>query len=201
MKLKQQSEVGASTLGNDGGRPSGSDSDFKVACIYNNIPPEPPTTTSLTVKKQVFGCDNIVPLGTFPLEAMDCSDFQNNSLAPWLDCNTNSKISDTIYCLSLPESIFDIEVLDDQNSQIQQFEGSEQGTTIPNLQPGTYTVNEIEQSEGNFDNQLADDFTKNVRCSDQEFPDGGLLIRLHHYCMESVLNIKTNKATTAVPLH
>ena len=135
---------------------------------------------------------------------MDCSDLQNNSLAPWLDCNTNSKISDTIYCLSLPESIFDIEVLDDQNSQIQQFEGSEQGTTIPNLQPGTYTVNEIEQPEGNFDNQLADDFTTECKSvSDQEFPDGGLLITTTApiITMESVLNIKTNKATTAVLLH
>jgi Prealbumin-like fold domain len=72
--------------------------------------------------------------------------------------------------------VFLIEVLDEQNNQIQQFVGSEQGTTIPNLQPGTYTVNEIEQPEGNFDNQLADDLTTNVRCSNQEFPDGGRVL-------------------------
>jgi Prealbumin-like fold domain len=120
---------------------------------------------------------------------MNCSGLQNNSSAAWLDCNTNASISGTIYCLSLHESIFDIEVLDDQNSQIQQFEGSEQGTTIPNLQPGTYTVNEIEQPEGIFDNQLADDVTTNVRFSNQEFPDGGLLVNttaplLYGICFE-----------------
>ena len=141
-----------------------------LSCTIDNVVID--TTATLTVKKQVFGCDNIVP-GQF--EGMDCSGLQNNSSAPWLDCN-NSNISNSIFCKSLPENIFDIEVLDDQNSQIQQFEGSEQGTTIPNLQPGTYTVNEIEQPELNFDNQLADDPTPNIRCSNQEFPDGGNLI-------------------------
>ena len=33
--------------------------------------------------------------------------------------------------------------MDDQNIQIQEFEGSTKGTTIQNLEPGTYTVNEI----------------------------------------------------------
>ena len=74
---------------------------------------------------------------------MHCEDLQNNS-SEWLNCNTNPTISGTIFCQSLPESIFDIEVLDDQNNQIQKFVGSEQGTTIQNLEPGTYTVNEIE---------------------------------------------------------
>ena len=153
------------------------DSQSTVICkSFNNNEVPSTDTATLTVKKQVFGYDNIVFLGTFPLEVMDCSGLQNNSSAPWLDCNTNANISNSIFCKSLPENIFDIEVLDDQNSQIQQFEGSEQRTTIPNLQPGTYTVNEIEQPEGIFDNQLADDVTTNVRCSNQEFPDGGLLV-------------------------
>ena len=39
--------------------------------------------------------------------------------------------------------VFLIEVLDGQNTQIQEFEGSTEGTTIQNLNPGTYTVNEI----------------------------------------------------------
>ena len=78
---------------------------------------------------------------------MNCLALQNNSSASWLDCNTNPAISSTVYCLSLPESIFDIEVLDDQNNPIQQFEGSEQGTTIENLESGTYTVNEIKTSD------------------------------------------------------
>jgi hypothetical protein len=127
---------------------------FAFVCINNNnnivvggdgneiippTPPTPPTPASLTVKKQVFGCDNIDEGGGLP--TMDCSGLDNNS-SEWLDCN-NSIITNSIFCQSLPESIFDIEVLDDQNIQIQEFEGSTEGTTIQNLEPGTYTVNEI----------------------------------------------------------
>ncbi|HET7644036.1 MAG TPA: hypothetical protein VFK40_11050 [Nitrososphaeraceae archaeon] len=64
---------------------------------------------------------------------MDCTELQNNSTAPWLDCNTNPTINNTRFCLSLPESIFDIEVNASNTQQIQQFEGSEEGTTIHNL--------------------------------------------------------------------
>jgi len=152
------------TAGNNG---DGSQiNDFRFICINNNnntVIEEGPTTATLTVKKQVFGCDNFDPV------EMDC-DFQNNS-EEWLDCN-NSAISDTIFCQSLPESIFDIEVLDDQNSQIQQFEGSEQGTTIQNLEPGTYTVNEVKQ-DGNLDTlgilESAEEFCVN----EAGFSDGG----------------------------
>jgi hypothetical protein len=155
-----------------------------LSCTIDNVLID--TTATLTVKKQVFGCNNIV---TGQFGRMSCSGLQNNSSAPWLDCNTNANISNSIFCKSVPENIFDIEVLDDQNSQIQQFEGSEQGTTIPHLQPGPYTVNEIEQPGGNFVNQLAESFTVNVRCSNQEFPDGGNLINttarlLYEICFE-----------------
>ena len=43
---------------------------------------EEPTTATLTVKKQVFGC------GDFDEFEMDCDEFQNNSPG-WLDCNNN----------------------------------------------------------------------------------------------------------------
>jgi hypothetical protein len=104
---------------------------------------------------------------------MDCTSLQNNSPL-WISCD-NANISNTIFCTALNENSFDIEVLNvsNNNQQIAQFEGSAVGTTIPNLQPGTYTVNEIEQPEGNFDNQLADSPTVNIRCTNQEFPDGG----------------------------
>ena len=36
----EEGEVGASSLGSDGGRSSGSDTDLRVVCIYNNISPE-----------------------------------------------------------------------------------------------------------------------------------------------------------------
>jgi hypothetical protein len=38
----EEGEVGASSSGSDGGKSSGSNTDFRVVCIYNNIPPEPP---------------------------------------------------------------------------------------------------------------------------------------------------------------
>lgn len=40
--------------GSDAGRPTGSDTDFKVVCIYNNILPEPIKNPILTVKKEMF---------------------------------------------------------------------------------------------------------------------------------------------------
>ena len=103
---------------------------------------------------------------------MNCLGLQNNS-SEWLDCN-NTNISGSRFCQSLPESIFDIEVLDDQNTLIQEFVGSEQGTTIQNLQPGTYTVNEIEHLSGN--DQLTEyPFTEQA-CISAGFTDGGELI-------------------------
>ena len=71
-----------------------------------------PATASLTVTKQVFGCDNIVDIPG--LLEMSCILLLNNS-SDWLDCN-NSNITNSIFCQSLPESIFDIEVLDDKYS-------------------------------------------------------------------------------------
>ena len=58
---------------------------------------------------------------------------------------------------------------------LQQFEGSAQGTTIQNLQPGTYTVNEIKNPNSNV-NQLGEDATAEAACvNDQGFDDGGTL--------------------------
>ena len=135
------------------------------------IPPEPepePTPATLTVKKQVFGC-NIIRDPTF----MNCLTLQNNPSAPWINCNNNINPDFNRFCQSLPESIFDIEVLDDQNNQIQQFVGSEQGTTIQNLQPGTYTVNEIEHLSGN--DQLIENPPNEALCTSAGFPDGGVV--------------------------
>ena len=48
-------------------------------------------------------------------------------------------MNNTIYCQTLQESFFDIEVLDDQNNPIQEFQGSQQGTIIQNLGSGIYS--------------------------------------------------------------
>jgi hypothetical protein len=135
------------------------------------IPPEP-TTATLTVKKQVFGCDNIQDIAF--LKVMNCQFFQNNSPG-WFNCNTNPAISGTVFCQSLPESIFDIEVLDDQSTQIQQFEGSTEGTTIHNLEPGTYTVNEIKNATFDALDQLVENADAEIACVGAGFSDGGRL--------------------------
>jgi hypothetical protein len=133
------------------------------------IPPSPPpepTTATLTVKKQVFGCNTF----TSP-SVMDCTALRNDSTA-WIDCNNIRSFSNPIFCQSLPESIFDIQVLDDQNTQIQQFVGSTEGTTIPNLEPGTYTVNEI-KSPTSITDQLGVNPDVEAACINAGFVDGG----------------------------
>ena len=174
-----EGEVGTNSFGSDSGsdvgRPSGSDSDSRFVCINNNdfaviggeepIPPTPPTpqTASLTVNKEVFGCTNFSDL------SMNCRDLQNNS--PWISCNAAS-ISETRACLSLNVNLFDIEVWDSQNNPVvEAFEGSTAGTTIPHLQPGTYTINEIESTTSNRD-QLGD-FSTDCAAAAVGFPDGG----------------------------
>ena len=41
-QASDEGEIGATSIGSDGGRPSGSDTESRVVCINNNIPPEPP---------------------------------------------------------------------------------------------------------------------------------------------------------------
>ena len=94
---------------------------------------EEPERSSLTVKKEIFGC-------TTSTDIMDCSTLQDGSPS-WIQCD-DPAISGTTFCQNLPPNLFDIEVLDDQNTQIQQFVGSAQGTTVA-VSPGTYNVNEI----------------------------------------------------------
>jgi hypothetical protein len=75
----------------------------------------------------------------------------------------------------LTENLFDIEILDDENNLIEQFEGSAEGETIENLEAGTYTVNEIAVDANDLpDNQLLDDFAVGSTCSDFGFEGGGL---------------------------
>jgi hypothetical protein len=151
---------------------SDTENNLRYVCINNNnntVIEEVPTTASLTVKKQVFGCNNF---SNFDISFMHCMDLQNNSTAPWFDCN-NTSISNSDVCQSLPENIFDIEVLDDQNNQLQQFQGSTEGTTIHNLEPGTYRVNEI-KSTTSFNNQLLENPDTKQDCVNLAgFLDGG----------------------------
>jgi len=124
-------------------------------------PPEPAT---LTVKKEIFGC---TPQSA---SSMNCNFLQDGSDS-WLPC-IGSSISGTGFCQNLPPNLFDIEVLDDQHTQLQQFEGSTAGTTIQNLQPGTYTVNEIKHASSI--NQLGVSDSAKTSCTTTAgFDDGG----------------------------
>jgi hypothetical protein len=131
-----------------------------LSCTIENVVID--TTATLTVNKEVFGCTIFSDL------SMNCRDLQNNS-SKWISCN-DASISGTRACQSLNVNSFDIEVLNSQNNPVvEPFEGSAAGTTIPNLQPGTYTINEIESTTSNQD-QLGDFFTD---CAAFGFPDGG----------------------------
>jgi hypothetical protein len=106
---------------------------------------------------------------------MECEDLQNDS--PWLSCNDINNLERVQFlCDLLVESLFDIQVLDNQNNPVttpSSFEGSTEGTTIENLEPGTYTVNEI-KSSSNF-NQLGEDSTTEQECISAGFLGGGNL--------------------------
>ena len=118
----------------------------------------------------------------------------------WLSC-TNSVITDTVFCQRLPANLFVIEVLDDQSNQIQQFEESLQGTTIQNLQTGTYIVNETKVPVGPPTpvNQLFESSAQQT-CIGLGFDGGGSLFTntpdrvFYNICFE----MKMSKATTAV---
>jgi hypothetical protein len=126
--------------------------------------------TSLTVNKEVFGCNRISELDPFLI--MNCFILQNNA-TDWLPC-FDSIISDTVFCQRLHANQFDIEVLDNQSNQIQQFEGSLLGTTIQNL-TGTYTVNEI-RVPGTIpfsEDQLVENSATQQTCTSLGFDGGG----------------------------
>jgi hypothetical protein len=155
-------------------RPLGSHTDFKFICINNNnnivfLEEEPPVpqTASLTVNKEIYGCETS-PTGS----TMVCTTLQDDS-PEWIQCD-DPEISDRLPCQQLTEGLFDIEVLDEQDNQIEQFEGSVEGTTIENLEPGTYTVNEIVHPVFVTNELVQDDAVQNL-CIDAGFEGGGIL--------------------------
>ena len=134
-------------------------------------PPVPPQTSSLTVYKEVFGCDNIIEEDAGGL-TMNCKDLPNNSPL-WINCE-DAPMNMEVFCQNLPENLFDIRVSDSQNNPIaNDFVGSATGTTFDNLQPGTYTVEEIKHETSI--NQLGESQGIEDGCKERGFTDGGLL--------------------------
>lgn len=137
-----------------------------VTCTnINNNGQVEPQTGSLTVKKEIFGCDEGTSI------SMNCQDLDSTS-QEWLSCD-DPTISNTIFCKALPENLFDIEVLDQGNRLVPPITGSQQGTTIPNLEPGIYTINEIKHQSGI--NQLVEDAGVELSCVNDGFAGGGSL--------------------------
>ena len=56
------------------------------------------------------------------------------------------------------------------------FQGSAIGTTIPNLQPGNYQVNEIKTPDITLLNELREEPASQVECLTKGFDDGGQLV-------------------------
>ena len=165
------------------GQQSGYDNNnsFKFICINNNnntvvggeepVLPEP-QTGSLTVNKEIYGCNNFTTNPPPQTTQMSCPFFI--SPIEWILCD-DPEISNTAQCQNLTEDQFDIEVLDDQGNQIAEFEGSVQGETIDNLEPGTYIVNEIEAPPF-VPNQLSEDLDIRELCTGNGFDGGGAFI-------------------------
>ena len=154
-------------------------------CINVNVneqskisPPVEPETTSLTVNKEVFGC-NTFDTGDSGETRMRCEELQDDS-SSWLPCTNPDVFTNdpTVpkFCERLTENLFDIEVSDDQNTPIDEFEGSAQGTTIQNLQPGTYAVNEIKDDSNTFPPNVLyvnSQTQTEQNCVNNGFSDGG----------------------------
>ena len=77
----------------------------------------------------------------------------------------------------MPENLFDIRVLGPQNNRIYENVAPENGTTFDNLQPGTYTVEEIKHDDNV--NQLGIDTNVEGNCKGLGFTDGGILHNLN----------------------
>ena len=137
-----------------------------------------PTTASLTVNKEIYGCNNIETDPITGKVTMDCRLLLNND-PDWIQCDEITPSGRSI-CDALPENIFDIRVLDDENNQITEpFPGSPTGTTIENLEPGTYTVEEIKDPTNNINQLGANPDLARVCINDFGFTDGGELINLN----------------------
>jgi hypothetical protein len=129
----------------------------------------------LTVNKEIFGCKDIETDPITGKVSMDCRLLQNNDEG-WMKCDEIPPSGRSI-CDALPENLFDIRVLDDQNIPIaDDIVGSELGTTIQNIEPGTYTVNELKNPTSNI-NQLGENPDLARICiNNNDFTDGGELI-------------------------
>ena len=146
----------------------------------------PPAIGQLTVNKEIYGCDS----GSFPF--YDCR-FDNDD-ERWMLCDDmieNNISSASFICNPLQENDFDIEVSDNNTDLIDppgRFEGSTEGTTIMDLVPGTYNINETIYFSDDVSQLNINTPTANS-CKNTGFVDGGTIYKrennqLYDICFE-----------------
>jgi hypothetical protein len=132
----EEGEVGASSIGSDGGRSSGSDTDFRVVCIYNNnfnvneggTTPEPP--------------DGEVP---------SPEDFATLQIAKNIPCVTTGPGQEDVcsaISAAITPNLFDITVSGNNNPRPSNFEGTSTQTEVT-IGPGNYQISETADSSVN----------------------------------------------------
>ena len=142
--------------------------------IDNTVIDTSPAT--LTVNKEIYGCNSFNSAPAFAI--MTCDQGPVDPRFPWINCDLPSSLFDfPSICQRLPENLFDIRVLGPQNNLIYEDVAPENGTTFDNLQPGTYTVEEIKHDDNV--NQLGIDTNVEGNCKGLGFTDGGILHNLN----------------------
>ena len=141
--------------------------------IDNTVIDTSPAT--LTVNKEVFGCDEFISGPAFAI--MICDQGPVDPEVLWNNCDLPSLFDFPSICQGLPENLFDIRVLGPQNNLIYEDVAPENGMTFDNLQPGTYTVEERKHADNV--NQLGIDANVEANCKGLGFTDGGILHNLN----------------------
>ncbi len=127
---------------------------------------------SLTVKKEIFGCESIMRNDDF--DYMSCTKLDKDSNL-WLSC-TDSRINITEFCKNLTKNLLDVEIIDENNNQVQKFNDTSRRSTIKNIDSGKYMINQVKYAN-NSSNKF--EFRENDRvlesCINNGFSDGGSL--------------------------
>ena len=202
-QVADEGEIGSSSFesgsdGSDGsGRPSGSDSDFKVVCIYNNITPEPVKDPILTVKKEMFICEK--PKTQPGSDVIDCIDDSTKTIPgpestvwkPWDDCTV------TDFCQSFDEADFLMQI--EQNSGPFEFPGNSDGQRVI-VESGTFQVKEKVDPEShhceNTNNEDGyEEGTVHIVHGDRGLPEASFCIILEGDCSGTIQAGEEKKCT------
>lgn len=153
-------------------------------CNEDNNSTDQNKQSSLTIKKEIFGCEHIIRNDDF--DYMSCTELNNDSDL-WLAC-TDPRINSTEFCKNLPKNLFDIKIFDEKNNPIKQINDTSRRVTIKNIDPGTYLINQVKYLSGNY-SEFEENNLVFEDCVDAGFSDGGSLYNgkeptLYSICVE-----------------